>query len=512
MSYRLLLVEDEVNYRKVLSLMLADFDVEIVEAEDGVSALAQLQREEVDLVITDLNMPRMDGMTLLSELRTKKPSLPVVVVTAYGSVDSAVEAMRRGAIDYLEKPFDEERLRLTLEKALRVIGLMAENRRLRDAVEARYNFSQIIGESAPMMEALRIAGQLAASDSTVLIEGESGTGKELVAQAIHYNSRRMCGPFVAVNCAALPETLLEAELFGAEAGAYTGATRRRRGRVEVAKGGTLFLDEIGDMPLSLQVKLLRFIQEKTYCPLGGETDVRADVRFLLATNRSLRELVSRGQFREDLYYRIAGLPVRLPPLRRRGGDILLLAEHFLNRCCDAMGRRHVTMSASARASLLARPFPGNVRELANVIERAVLLAENDVIDMVDLSDEGPFSASFPAPVSSSFSAGGDSSSSSSSPVSSSPPFASLVRTARVGGRALAAGSSEHAAPPVTLPEGGVSLEEVERELVRQALAKAGGNKSRAAKLLGLTRATLRYRIEKLGIERLVGDGGSSDED
>jgi len=259
MTHRILVAEDEANYRQVLSLMVADLDVTLLEAPDGRAALDILAKEDVDLVITDMNMPRLDGMALLKELASRPKAPPVVVMTAYASVDSAVDAMREGAIDYLTKPFDEARLRLTLKRALRMTDLMAENHRLRDTVEQRYDFSQILGASEPMVAALKLAGKVAASDSTVLVQGESGTGKELVARAIHFNSPRRSGPFVALNCAAIPETLLEAELFGAEAGAYTGATKRRRGRVELARGGTLFLDEVGDMPGTLQTKLLRLL-------------------------------------------------------------------------------------------------------------------------------------------------------------------------------------------------------------------------------------------------------------
>ncbi len=465
MTHRVLLVEDEVNYRQVIAMMIADLDIALLEAGDGQAALEVLDREEVDLVITDLNMPRMDGMTLLSEMSKRQLNLPVVVITAYGTVDSAVEAMRLGAIDYLQKPFEESRLRLTLQRVLKVSDLMAENRRLRDALEKRFDFSQIIGESEAMVAALRVAGQVARTEATVLVEGDSGTGKELVARAIHFNSPRSSKPFVAVNCAALPDTLLEAELFGSEAGAYTGSTRRRRGRVELAQGGTLFLDEIGDMPPLLQAKILRLVQEKTYTPLGGEQEARADVRFVLATHRDLKALVAEERFREDLYYRVTGLPVRLPPLRERGEDVLLLAEFFVKQTCHQLERPPMSLGPEAIAALKGYAFPGNVRELANAVERAVLLCEGEQIDAADL-DLGD-----PAPVASA---------PQTDPASAAP-----------------AASGEH---PFTLPEDGVALDEVERSLVRQALERSGGNKSRAAKLLGLSRATLRYRIEKYGLE------------
>jgi two-component system, NtrC family, response regulator AtoC len=459
MSRRILLIEDEENYRKVFALMVADLGVELLEAGDGQAGLEALGREEVDLVVTDLNMPRLDGMSLLKEIRQKWPQLPVVVVTAYGTVESAVEAIRAGAIDYLPKPFDSARLRMTLERALKVTDLLDENRRLRNAVEHRYDFSQILGRSPALLAALKVAGQLAASDSPVLIQGESGTGKELVAQAIHFNSNRRAGPFLAVNCAALPDTLLESELFGAEAGAYTGAAKRRRGRVELARRGTLFLDEIGDMPPPLQAKILRLIQERTYTPLGGEAEVRADVRFVFATHRDLKELVAKEKFREDLYYRVAGLPVLLPPLRDRQDDVLLLAEALVARFCQSMGRKALRLSSGAKDALRTYPFPGNVRELSNLMERAVLVTEDGDIEAHTLS--------LPA-----------------APTQ-------ISRTVANG---------------FILPEAGISLEALEKDLVRQALQQAKGNKSRAAKYLGLTRATLRYRVEKLGLE----DGTDND--
>ncbi|OGQ17069.1 MAG: hypothetical protein A2138_05860, partial [Deltaproteobacteria bacterium RBG_16_71_12] len=413
--------------------------------------------------VTDLNMPQLGGLELLRELRARGDHTPVVVVTAYSSIEGAVEAMRAGAIDYLQKPFDEERLRLTMGRALRMTELLAENRRLRDAIEARYRFEEIVGESEGLVAALGTVGKVAASEGSVLIRGESGTGKELVARAIHFNSRRAGGPFVAVNSAALPDTLLEAELFGAEAGAFTGAAKRRRGRVELARGGTLFLDEIGDMPAALQVKLLRLLQERTFTPLGAEAEQKADVRFVFATHKDLAAEVKAGRFREDLFYRVNVLSVTLPPLRERGRDVIALAERFAQQTAAQMGRRAPALGDAARQSLLRYPFPGNVRELANVIERAVILCDGDVLTPHDLD--------LPA-----------------------------VAPQRGPG---APGESAASTPELfRLPEHGVSLDELEASLVRQALDRTGGNKSRAARLLGLTRATLRYRLEKLG------DGGS----
>ena len=454
MTRRVLLVEDEPNYRAVLAMMLAALDLELIEAEDGVAALAALERADVDLIVTDVNMPRMDGMSLLKKLVADGHPAPVVVVTAYPAVESAVEAMREGAIDYLSKPFDEARLLLTIRRALRHAEVLAENRRLKDAVRARFDFSAVVGKSEVLLAALARAGKAAQSDASVLLRGESGTGKELVARAIHFNSKRASGPFVALNCAAVPEGLLEAELFGAEQGAYTGAHKRRRGKVELARGGTLFLDEIGDMPVVLQAKLLRLLQERTFTPLGAEQEQKADVRFVFATHRDLEQEAKAGRFREDLLYRVAVLPVVLPPLRERGDDVMLVASGFAAKVAEGMGRRAPRFAPSAERALRAHPFPGNVRELWNVVERAVILTDDDVLEAPDLG---------------------------------------LTATTTPPPRAVVAGAW-------TLPDEGLSLEDLERDLVRQALAKAGGNKSQAARLLGLTRATLRYRIEKMGLE------------
>jgi DNA-binding NtrC family response regulator len=472
MSARILVAEDERNYRDVLDMMLAGEGHTLVFAEDGQAGWEQFEADPPDLVITDLNMPRLSGLELLGRIQASGRPVPVVVVTAYGSVQSAVEAMRLGAIDFLEKPFDEQRLKLTLDKGLRVAALTAENHRLREQLLERWDFSDILGQSPVLVDALKTAGKVARSDATVLVRGESGTGKELVARAIHYNSPRKGGPFIAVNCAAIPESLLEAELFGAKAGAYTGATKARRGRVEQAQRGTLFLDEIGDMPLALQSKLLRLVQEKTYAPLGAEADVAADVRFVFATHRDLHKAAQEGSFREDLYYRVSVVPIELPPLRARGHDVLLLAEQFAARSAQAMSRPTPTITAAAREALLAHPFVGNVRELANVIERAVILAEDDVLDVEDLA----LAPSIPR-----------------------PPSLKGMKTPAGVVEAAVVGDDDDDGPVVVLPDKGVILEEVERSLVEQALERTGGNKSQAARLLGLTRATLRYRIEKHGL-------------
>jgi len=478
MTRRLLIVDDEANYRRVLRMMLSGLHLasargldgdtlEILDEADGAAALARIESEPIDLVITDVNMPGMTGLELLRTLRERPHSPPVVVITAHSSIDDAVDAIQRGAIDYLQKPFDEARLLLTVKRALAMTALLQENERLREDVFARWDFSSIRGKSDALTAALRLAGKVASAEAPVLLLGESGTGKELFARAIHHNGKRSQGPFVAINCAAIPEGLLEAELFGAEAGAYTGAQKRRRGRVELARGGTLFLDEIGDMPLPLQGKLLRLLQERTFVPLGAEREQHADVRFVCATHRDLGHEVKEGRFREDLRYRVSVLVLPLPPLRDRGDDVLLLAEAVIARVCTEMGRKTMAFTADARRSLLAHSWPGNVRELGNVVERAVILAEHDHIDVVDLD----LPTALP-----------------------SRPPTSVLATATA-----AAPSTPAADAAFVLPEQGLSLEVLERSLVEQALQRTRGNKSQAARLLGLTRATLRYRIEKMGL-------------
>ena len=471
MTHRLLLVDDEANYRKVLRLMLADLDVVIEEAEDGAVALKKIAAMQecqtpIDLVISDVNMPNLSGLSMLQKLREQEGAPPVVIITAWASVDDAVAALQAGAIDYLTKPFDEKRLKLTLQRALVVTDLLQENHRLHSDVRERYDFSAILGQSTALTAALTTAAKVAAADAPVLLQGESGTGKELFARAIHINSKRGRGPFIAVNCAAIPDTLLEVELFGAEPGAYTGASKRRRGRVELARGGTLFLDEIGDLPLPLQAKLLRLLQEKTFQLLGGEKEEKADVRFICASHRDLGQMVKDGTFREDLHFRVAVLPLLLPPLRERSEDVHLLADTVVARVCASMGRKVLPFTERARTALARHRWPGNIRELSNVVERAVILCDGDVLDDIDLE------------------------------LPTAMPTASLPTTADAPSTSTS--SSSFVLPP--LPEGGIILEDVERELVRSALDRARGNKSQAARLLGLTRATLRYRLDKYGLD------------
>ena len=450
---RVVLVEDEARYRRLMTMLLSDLPLRLTEAVSGEQALELLDRHAAQLVVTDLRMPGMGGMGLLERVGERYPGLPVVVLTAYGSIESAVQAMRAGAYDYLTKPFEEETLRATVLRGLEAGRLRAAYGTLREELRSRYELGRILGRSQPLRDALALAEQVAPTRTTVLITGESGTGKELLARAIHHHSRRSDGPFVAINCAAIPATLLESELFGHERGAFTGATARRLGRFEQAAGGTLLLDELGEMEPALQVKLLRVLQERRFERLGGTGELEADARIVCATNVDLGEAVSDGRFRRDLYYRISVFPIELPPLRDRGDDVLLLAWRFVQRFAVEMGRRIERLSPSAERLLREHGWEGNVRELQNVVERAVILCQGPEIKARHLPEH-----------------------------------------LRAGRGAPASGGGRF-----VLPSGGVVLEDVERDLVLQALEAARGNKTHAARLLGLTRATLRYRLVKHGL-------------
>ncbi|HEV8322126.1 MAG TPA: sigma-54 dependent transcriptional regulator [Myxococcota bacterium] len=469
MADDILIVEDEERYRKLMSIVLSDLGRPVRTAADGKAALEMIAADPPAVVLTDLRMPALDGRALLTALKKDQPDLPVIVITAFGSIESAVDSMKRGAYDYVTKPFEEDALRLTVARALEANQLRRQNRILREELERRFNFKSIIGQSPGMVRALELCGEVSRAETTVLVLGESGTGKELIARALHYNSRRAAGPFVALNCAAIPEGLLESELFGSERGAYTGAVERKIGRFEAAQGGTLFLDEIGDMDMGLQAKILRAIQEREFRRLGGNQALRADVRILCATNANLEALVAAGKFRRDLYYRVNVFPIELPPLRDRGEDVLLLARTFLDRFAREMGKRIAGISAAAEEWLLRQRWEGNVRELENLLERAVILCKDDVVGPAHLR---PIGQGLGGPDGAAGSGG-------------------TAPSATGGGRSPGGA--------YLLPTEGIDLEAVEKSFVQQALEQARFNKTRAAKLLGLTRATLRYRIEKFGL-------------
>jgi DNA-binding NtrC family response regulator len=447
MKARVLVVDDEPHQRDILQMILEGEGYEATVAGNARQAMDEARNGPFDVVLTDLKMPDKSGIELLSELQKTQPGVCVVLMTAHGSIDSAVEAMRRGAFDYLTKPLERDDLLLVLKRALERTRLVRENRMLHEQLRDRFRLDNIVGSHGTMQDVFRMVHKVANSSSTVIIYGESGTGKELVARALHYQSDRRERPFYAVNVAALPESILEAELFGHEKGAFTGADSRKIGLFEQASGSTLFLDEVGDLKRDLQVKLLRTLQEREILRVGGTERIRVDVRIIAATNLDLEKAVREGRFREDLYYRLNVIPIVLPPLRERRPDIPLLVEHFMKKYS---GERPRSVSPKALNMLVEYDWPGNVRELESVIERALLLAESDEIQPGDL----------PA--------------------------------------AVRAGISSRRGPlPLDIPDSGIDLEEVERSLVLKALEKTEGNVSRAARLLGLTRRTLQYRLEKI---------------
>jgi DNA-binding NtrC family response regulator len=455
---RVLVVDDERKMGVILLDALREAGHEAVALSSSREALETLEKEGFDLLVTDLKMAPPDGLELLRRAREMHPGMAVILMTAYASAQTAVEAMKAGAYDYLIKPFELDELRLRIRKLERerdlgdsVRALERENALLKEAVGSTLRLGQVIGKSPLMRDVLELAEKVAATDATVLIRGESGTGKSLLARAIHGASPRAGGPLVTVNCGALPESLLESELFGHEKGAFTGAVGGKRGRFATADGGTIFLDEVGEMTPALQVKLLQVLEDRTFFPVGGERAVEVDVRVLAATNRDLESAMEEGEFREDLFYRLNVFPLPVPPLRAHKEDLPLLLDHLLAR----WARKASDLDEQARAALLAYEFPGNVRELENLLERAVILAGAGPIQRSHLPglDRAP------------------------SPRGGGP-----------GGRAA-----------IPIPEGGLSLEEVEKDLILQALEKAGGNKTRAAQLLGLTRRTLYSRMERYGL-------------
>jgi DNA-binding NtrC family response regulator len=449
---RLLVVDDERAQREMLSAILgrAGYDVEV--AADGDEALRKLETATFDLLLTDQRLPRMDGLELLDRARRVRPDLAVVLMTAYGTVSTAVEAMKRGASDYLTKPFERDELLLVLDKCIRQRRLEHEVASLHGVLKDRYRLDSILGASAAMQAVFSLIERVSYTDVPVLITGESGTGKELVARAIHERSARAGGPFVALNCAALPDSLLESEFFGHEKGAFTGAVRAQAGRFEQADGGTLFLDEIGAMRVDLQAKLLRAIQEREVQRLGAGATRKIDVRLLAATSEDLLQAIRQREFREDLYYRLNVVPIELPPLRERGEDVPLLAEHFLQRAAQRLDRPAPVVDPEAMERLQSYAWPGNVRELENCIERMVVLARASRLGLDDL----------PA----------------------------AIRDREASAAALA---------DFELPAGGVRLPDLERHLIRQALERSRGGLAPAARLLGISYKTLQYRVRKFGI-------------
>jgi DNA-binding NtrC family response regulator len=457
---RVLVVDDEVRNAELTALELRDAGHETEFVNGGAAALRRLEAAAFDAVVTDLRMAPPDGLALLAEVKRRWPTTTVVLMTAYASLDTARRALKLGAFDYVDKEGEfREELGAILEKAARERHLTSENQRLAHTVDSlTRDLTTIVGTAPSLARALELARKVAATDSTVLLRGESGTGKDLFARAIHFSSRRAGGPWVKVNCGALPEALLESELFGHERGAFTGAVRQKPGRFEDAAKGTLFLDEIGELPLLLQVKLLQVIEEKTFTRVGGNQPLTVDVRILAATNRDLEAMVRERQFRDDLFFRLNVFPITVPPLRERPGDVRSLAGFFLRR----HGVSADKLTARALQALERHPFPGNVRELEHTLERAMILAGSDPIDVEQLS------------------------------------FAGSTEGASPGAPAVPGWVPE-------IPPEGLSLEVLERELILQALERTRGNKSQAARLLGLTRRTLYSRMERHGL-RKPGEG------
>ncbi|WP_297824752.1 sigma-54 dependent transcriptional regulator [uncultured Desulfovibrio sp.] len=456
MNNGILVVDDDDAHRGMLRTMLRSWGYTVEEAADGDNAVALVHEKAFDVVLTDVRMTRMDGISALKGILAYNPALPVVLMTAYSSVETAVEALRLGAYDYLIKPLDFEALRHTLEQAIEHSRLSVENRELRRQLTDAAARPDILGRSQAIKEMLQIISTVAPTEATVLITGESGTGKELVARALHEGSARAARPLVTVNCAALAENLLESELFGHEKGSFTGADRRREGRFMQANGGTLFLDEIGEMPLPLQAKLLRALQQREVQRVGSDTPITVDVRVLAATNRDLRREAAEKRFREDLYFRLNVISIEVPSLCRRSEDIPLLAAHFLQRFAERNRKNIKGFAPQALDSMLRYSWPGNVRELENAVERAVILCNGDLITGRELP-------------------------------------ASVVDAP--------AAATTAAAPEGDISLAGLSLDTVERRAIEETLRQTGDNKSEAARRLGITRATLHNKLRKYGLEQ-----------
>jgi DNA-binding NtrC family response regulator len=451
----ILVIDDEPLIRMTVQDALAAEGFRVTTAETGQKGIDLFRNKHVDVVITDLRLPDLDGVQILKQIKILNPESQVLMITAYGSIDSAVQTMKEGASDYLTKPFAMDELLLIIKRILRMKQLEEENVSLRKKVEERYSLEGLVGKSPQMLKIYELIETVAQTDTTVLISGESGTGKELAANAIHFQSPRKRGPFIKVNCAALPETLLESELFGHEKGAFTGAVRQRKGRFEMADGGTLFLDEIGDISMGVQVKLLRVLQERQFERVGGSETLSVNVRLICATQKDLKEEILKGTFREDLYYRLNVVLVDLPPLRNRREDILLLADHFIDKFSKKMGKEISGLTEDARTLLLKYSFPGNIRELENMLERAIALIKGKAIQAEDLPDE----------------------------LCGQPSSIQDVCQRIKGSKPLA-----------------TATKLFEKEYIQSVLEKTKGKKGQAAENLGISRKTLWEKIKELEIE------------
>jgi two-component system response regulator HydG len=450
----ILIVDDDRAHRTMLRTLLGGWGYAVSEADDGGAAVAAVREGPFDLILMDIRMIKVSGLEALAEIKAFNPAIPVILMTAYASVETAVSALKKGAYDYLTKPLDFDELKLTIRRAMEHLRLAEENRFLRESLESRFDRANILGHSAAMTRLLETVAQIAPTEATVLVTGESGTGKELIAGAIHYGSLRKDGPFVKINCAALTESLLESELFGHEKGSFTGADRRKEGKFRQADGGSLFLDEVSEMSLGMQVKLLRALQEREITRVGGSDVLRVDVRIIAATNKDLLQETGQGRFREDLYYRLNVVNLAMPPLRERREDVPLLAQHFLALFAERNRKDIKGFTPRAMDRLLRHPWPGNVRELMNAVERGVVLARSEWLGEEELA------LTFP----------------------DGPP-----------------GAAAEPPPEPALAVEGTSLDELERAAILKTLEGVGGNKSEAARRLGITRRTLHKKLKQYGL-------------
>jgi len=451
MNPNILIVDDDASHRRMLEAVLTAEGYAVAHAEDGRRAVSAVEERFYDLILMDVRMSRMGGIEALKQIKEISPGIPIIIMTAYASVGTAVDGLKSGAHDYLTKPLDIDELKILVDKALQFRRLEQENRYLKERIGDQFDFSNIIGRSSAMKTLFETISLVAPTEATVLIVGESGTGKELIANAIHQNSPRRDKPLITVNCAALPETLLESELFGHEKGAFTGATGRKQGRFRQAHTGSIFLDEIAEMSSALQPKLLRVLQEQSFEPIGGTQTIHVDIRVIAATNRHLETEIEAGRFREDLYYRLNVVTLPIPPLRERREDILLLADHFLKKYAEKNKRLIKGFAPRTTDFLMRYSWPGNVRELENAVERAVILARGDMITPEDLPDS----------------------------IRGSNP------------------EDEPAAPPSF--HRGKSLKEMEKEMILQTLEDTDGNRTRTAEILGISRRTLQMKLKEYGV-------------
>jgi len=450
----ILVVDDDNAHRTMLYTLISGWGYEVTQADDGATAIEKVKEQSYDLVLMDVRMVKVSGLEALEQIKSFNPAIPVIIMTAYSSVDTAVDALKQGAHDYLTKPLDFDKLKITIARSMEHTRLKEENRLLKESLGKHFDRQNIIGQSPAMVNLLETVAQVAPSEATALITGESGTGKELIAGAIHFNSSRKDGPFVKINCAAITETLLESELFGHEKGAFTGADRRKEGRFYQAHRGSLFLDEVSEMSLTMQVKLLRVLQEREFTRVGGEKTIQVDVRIIAATNKDLPELIGQGKFREDLYYRLNVVDLEIPSLRKRREDVPLLAQHFLQIFAAQNHKEIKGFTPQAMDHLIRYDWPGNVRELMNAVERAVVLSRSDYLSEKDF------------PVISGFKIKNDET------ISQTPP---------ING------------------DGTTPLEEVEKATILKTMEASGGNKSEAARRLGITRKTLHKKLKTYGV-------------